>query len=119
MPWSLRAFSYYRGKGHLNDNVKMSLDQKEKLEKQISDSPSVLQENPAYSIHHSMAKNIYHCHKIITSTCIIIELYLLLLCVHASARGYGHMDVAESLGHYDYICTGPCSGAELTVNSLK
>ena len=29
------------------------------------------------------------------------------------------MDVAESLGHYGYICTGPCSGAELTVNSLK
>ena len=72
-----------RGKGHLNDNVKMSLDQKEKLEKQISDSPSVLQENPAYSIHHSMAKNIYHRHKIITGTSIIIDLYLLLLCVHA------------------------------------
>ena len=25
------------------------------------------------------------------------------------------MNMAESLGHYDYICTGPCSGAELTV----
>ena len=72
-----------RGKGHLNDNVKMLLGQKEKLEKQISNSPSVLQENPVYSISHSMSKNIYHYHKIITGTCIIIDLYLLLLCVHA------------------------------------
>ena len=29
------------------------------------------------------------------------------------------MDVAESLGHYDYICTGPCSGAELTVKQSQ